>query len=150
MQSALANQTRQEELFTTERALSADGRARLQRITPILQTALAERHRKPLRQWVEGTWIALGGPACLQQASELDDAERFLQLLEKLNATGASSNGVSPTLEQLNEGLEKLFAAPDPQADERLQIMTMHKSKGLEFDTVILPGLHRQPRNQDS
>ena len=145
MHSALAIQTRQEELFTTERALSADGRARLQRITPILQTALAERHRKPLRQWVEGTWIALGGPACLQQASELDDAERFLQLLEKLNATGDV-----PTLEQLNEGLEKLFAAPDPQADERLQIMTMHKSKGLEFDTVILPGLHRQPRNQDS
>lgn len=145
MHSALANQTRQEELFTTERALSADGRARLQRITPILQTALAERHRKPLRQWVEGTWIALGGPACLQQASELDDAERFLQLLEKLNSVGEI-----PTLEQLNEGLEKLFAAPDPQADERLQIMTMHKSKGLEFDTVILPGLHRQPRNQDS
>jgi len=144
MQIALATQIRQEELFATERALSAEGRARLQRLTPVLQTALAERQRKPLRQWVEGTWLALGGPACLQNASELDDAERFLQLLEELNSTNEL-----PTLEQLQTGLNKLFAAPDPQADDRLQIMTMHKSKGLEFDVVILPGLHRSPRNQD-
>lgn len=149
MHLALSAQTQQEELFTTARALSAEGRARLQRVTPILQAALAERGRKPLRQWVEGTWLALGGPACLQSASELDDAERYLQLLEQLNAAGAFANGLGPTAEQLADALQKLFAAPDPQADERLQIMTMHKSKGLEFDTVILPGLHRQPRNQD-
>lgn len=144
LQTALATQIRQEELFATERALSADGRIRLLRITPVLQTALAERQRKPLRQWVEGTWLALGGPACLQNASELSDAERFLQLLEQLNSTSEL-----PTLDQLQTGLAKLFAAPDPQADERLQIMTMHKSKGLEFDVVILPGLHRSPRSQD-
>jgi ATP-dependent helicase/nuclease subunit A len=28
--------------------------------------------------------------------------------------------------------------------------MTVHKSKGLEFDCVILPGLHRPPRNGDT
>lgn len=144
MHSALATQVRQEELFATERLLSTDGRQRLARVTPILQNALQERQRKPLRQWVEGTWLALGGPACLKTASELTDAGRFLQLLEELNSAGEV-----PTLEKLQDQLQKLFAAPDPHADERLQLMTMHKSKGLEFDTVILPGLHRQPRNQD-
>lgn len=144
MHSALANQVSQEELFATERLLSTEGRQRLARIAPILQTAVQQRQRKPLRQWVEGTWLALGGAACLSQDSELTDAERFLQLLETLNATSEL-----PSLEQLQDHLKKLFAAPDPHADERLQLMTMHKSKGLEFDTVILPGLHRKPRNQD-
>jgi ATP-dependent exoDNAse (exonuclease V) beta subunit len=36
--------------------------------------------------------------------------------------------------------ITKLFAAPDSHG-ENLQMMTIHKSKGLEFDTVILPGL---------
>ena len=36
-----------------------------------------------------------------------------------------------------------LFAQPDANAGQRLQLMTIHKAKGLEFDTVILPGLGR-------
>jgi ATP-dependent exoDNAse (exonuclease V) beta subunit len=40
----------------------------------------------------------------------------------------------------------ELHAAPDAGADGALQIMTMHKAKGLEFDTVILPGLGRMGR----
>ncbi|HRE16288.1 MAG TPA: 3'-5' exonuclease, partial [Rhodocyclaceae bacterium] len=38
----------------------------------------------------------------------------------------------------------ELFAPPDPAPEAgALQMMTIHKSKGLEFDTVLLPGLHR-------
>nr|MDA3868464.1 DNA helicase UvrD [Gammaproteobacteria bacterium] len=49
----------------------------------------------------------------------------------------------------LNKKQEKLFALPDVEADSSLQIMTIHKAKGLEFDSVILPGLGRKPRNDD-
>jgi len=48
------------------------------------------------------------------------------------------SNQFSP--ERMAAEISKLFAAPD-QHGENLQMMTIHKSKGLEFDTVILPGL---------
>ena len=34
-----------------------------------------------------------------------------------------------------------LFALPDLAAPDRLQVMTIHKAKGLEFDAVIVPGL---------
>ncbi len=38
----------------------------------------------------------------------------------------------------------RLCALPDVAAtDESLQIMTIHKAKGLEFDTVIVPGLDK-------
>jgi len=39
------------------------------------------------------------------------------------------------------EQVNQLFAGTDAQADGRLQLMTIHKAKGLEFDTVILPSL---------
>lgn len=46
--------------------------------------------------------------------------------------------------------VKKLYAQPDSEADQRLQIMTIHKSKGLEFDVVIVPGLNRKSRNDDA
>jgi ATP-dependent exoDNAse (exonuclease V) beta subunit len=49
--------------------------------------------------------------------------------------------------------LESLYAEPDPLAKLEgpgsVQIMTIHKAKGLEFDTVIVPGLGRPPRHDD-
>jgi len=42
-----------------------------------------------------------------------------------------------------------LFAQPTANAGEVLQLMTIHKAKGLEFDTVILPGLGSVPRGED-
>jgi len=34
--------------------------------------------------------------------------------------------------------------------DDRVQVMTMHRAKGLEFDTVLLPGLGKGPGRDDS
>jgi len=115
----------------------------LARIVPILTRALDRRGRMPLRRLVESTWLELGGPACLA-AGDLADAEQFFGLL------AASDCGGEPArLEELDERLDRLYAAADPTADGRLQIMTMHKAKGLEFDTVIIPGLGRDIRNRD-
>lgn len=128
-----------------ELSLSGDGYDRLIRVAPILRKALEDRSRKPLRQWLEGTWVKLGGPACLSRQSDCENAERFFQCLEGLNELGEL-----PKRQELVDSVNSLFSAPDPEADDRLQIMSIHKSKGLEFDVVILPGLHRRPRGQDS
>ena len=53
------------------------------------------------------------------------------------------------TLEQLEQEMARLYAAPDPLADGSLQFMTLHKAKGLEFDTVILPGLDKTTGGDD-
>ncbi len=124
--------------------LSAAGRQRLARVLPVLDTALAERARSSLRAAVEGVWIALGGPACVADATDLEDGEVYLQLLENLGTGGAL-----PDVHELNQHVEQLFALPDVAANNALQLMTMHKAKGLEFDTVILPGLGRKPRHDE-
>jgi ATP-dependent exoDNAse (exonuclease V) beta subunit len=120
--------------------ISSDGRQRLARILPVLKRALQNRGKLSLRRLVESSWLSLNGPACVE-ASDLVDVRQFFALLEDLEMEGP--------LEILEERLGQLYAAPDPQAGPNLQLMTIHKAKGLEFDTVILPGLGRGVRSRD-
>jgi ATP-dependent exoDNAse (exonuclease V) beta subunit len=131
-------------LHQRREALSDDGRLRIQRILPVMEQAIAERGRRPLRNWVEGTWLKLGGPACVEDETALEDAAAYFDLLEGL-AEGADLTDFEWFREQVNA----LFAQPNANADGRLQLMTIHKAKGLEFDTVILPGLDGIPRGDD-
>lgn len=124
--------------------LSADGRLRLTRVWPVLAQAVSERGRKPLREAVEGAWLGVGGPAGLPSSTALEDCHTFLELLQQVDQVQATD-----PLALLDTKLERLYAQPDMTADGRLQIMTIHKSKGLEFDTVILPGLSNGSRNPD-
>jgi ATP-dependent exoDNAse (exonuclease V) beta subunit len=130
--------------------LSADGRQRLIHVRGVLAEALAGQGRQRRRRWIEDVWKKLGGPACLvaadgaPDAGGLADARAFLNRLDVLDAAGRFS------VDTLEDDMGRLFAAPDAQADGRLQLMTVHKAKGLEFDTVILPGLHRQLKGGDS
>jgi ATP-dependent exoDNAse (exonuclease V) beta subunit len=124
--------------------LSEEGQQRVLRILPILRSKIAERRRFPLRQFVEITWLALGGPACLEQSTDLDDVQAFFQLLETLDEGGDVSQ-----LDQLDKQVSQLYAAPNNQSENALQIMTIHNAKGLEFDTVILPHLERKSPNDD-
>ncbi len=118
--------------------LSGNAQLRLFRVRDVLNRALQERGRYSLRRWVEGTWIALGGPACLNNNTELQNCEIFLQLLDRLEVAGDLVR-----LVDLDQAVATLYAQADTSVDDSLQVMTIHKAKGLEFDTVILPGLGR-------
>ncbi len=68
--------------------LDADAQGRLDRVRGVLDTALAERLRGSLRDRVEGAWLALGGPACCEDATDLEDAEIFLDELAAADDAG--------------------------------------------------------------
>ena len=97
-----------------------------------------ERGRWPLRIWIERTWNALGGPATLTRVDDLDDAEAYLARLEQIE-TVADLDDVA----RLEEQLFRLFANARFAGAARVEVMTIHAAKGLEFDTVIVPGLQR-------
>ena len=126
--------------------LTEDGQVRAVKVRDILTAAFEERSRWPLRRWVERAWIQLGGPACLDgDEGAFADA---LAYFDHLEARQSASNIVD--LPQFEKGLADLFAQPDPHASERLQIMTIHKVKGMEFDTVIVAGLGRPDKMDDA
>ncbi|MGM0632988.1 MAG: UvrD-helicase domain-containing protein [Pseudomonadota bacterium] len=117
--------------------LSDDAQKRVARIAEAIREARRHSRRGTLRHRVQTTWLALGGPAAAGDAAALEDARAFFDLLE-----GSEQAADLDDINLLNEALDSLYARVDPEADGRLQVMTIHKSKGLEFDTVILPGLH--------
>ncbi|MCL2636299.1 MAG: PD-(D/E)XK nuclease family protein, partial [Betaproteobacteria bacterium] len=123
--------------------LSADGQARLRQVREVLHLVFAGRDRQHLRRWLEAAWLLLGGPRCLESPAALADVEAFFALLDRLAAAGRLD------AETLAARSGELFAPADPLGGA-VQMMTVHKSKGLEFDTVILPGLHHKTAGNDS
>ncbi|NNM59424.1 MAG: UvrD-helicase domain-containing protein, partial [Legionellales bacterium] len=124
--------------------LSTDAYTRLDRVVPLLDHAISQSFRLPLRQWVEHTWLALGGAACLPARSTLTDAKSYFDLL-----TTFESGNESLQFNDLEEKLKKAYSLSPLTEKARISIMTMHKAKGLEFDTVILPALESRTRPDD-
>lgn len=118
-----------------------------QSITHVLEQfteAFEHKERMSLSDTIKGLWSELLGPECLASLSDMADAERFFECLAALeNEQQAVDAAV------LQERIEKLYAAPNVNASNNLQIMTIHKAKGLEFDHVILPGLDRRAGSDD-
>ncbi|MGH9534311.1 MAG: UvrD-helicase domain-containing protein [Terriglobales bacterium] len=125
--------------------LSPPGLVALGRCLPVLAQAQAAVGRQPLHRVVEGAWIALGGCAAVrpaQRSADLQDARAYLDLLATLEQAG------DVDLDYLAERAGALRAAPRPDTSA-VQVMTIHQAKGLEFATVIVPGLDCIP-GQDS
>ncbi len=120
--------------------LSDDALARLLRIRAILLQAERTRRQMPIRQWLENTFIRLGGADAYEDEA-IAHAQRLFALIE---------NTQERTLDiaALERSVQRLFAEATPRANS-VAVMTIHRAKGLEFDHVIVPGLHRVSRIDD-
>jgi len=123
--------------------VGVDARGRLTRVRAVLEAAMRQRPAS-LRALVEGAWLALGGPACAGGPADHDNAGAFFELIEEMDDGGRLDTAA------LTQRIEDLHANPDPEADDSLQILSIHKAKGLEFDVVIVPGLGRRSRGDES
>lgn len=124
--------------------LSADGQHSLAHLITHIKVAFNNRERLSLHELIRGLWSDLLGPDCLSKQTDLIDAQRYFDCLHELDTAGDGFD-----LDLLQQRVEKLYAASDVTAPQTLQIMTIHKAKGLEFDHVILPGLDRRSANDD-
>jgi ATP-dependent exoDNAse (exonuclease V) beta subunit len=114
-------------------------RLHLERLRCVLSEALAGRGALPLASWLEATWLRLGAHDAYGPA-ELADARAFFAAL----AEGTTSFGWRGP-QDLEPVLEHLFSAP-AGGENPVQVMTIHRAKGLEFDHVLVPALDRTTR----
>ncbi len=123
--------------------LSEDGQRRINILFPLMQNSLHYRGRDSLSSSIKQLWLALGGPACLDSENEIEDAESFFVLLQSMQQ-------IQPiiSIERLKETVNRLYATHTNES-AAVQIMTIYAAKGLEFDTVILPHLEKQPPYED-
>ena len=125
-------------------ALSVQGQTAIGYVMQAFGVALHHRDRMCVADSIRGLWHQLLGPECLSSSADLADCERSFDCLALLESERGSID-----LAVLQEQVEKLYAAADVSAPNTLQIMTIHKAKGLEFGHVILPGLDRKAGNDE-
>ena len=111
--------------------------ARLVRVREVLARALERRDSGPAADWLEATWVQLGAPDAYPRA-ELGDARVFFSALAE---RAAAFEWRGP--EDFPALLQDLYSAADAAGANPVQVMTIHRAKGLEFDHVLVPGLDR-------
>jgi len=122
--------------------ISEDGRARCRRLRSTLEAAFRVRSHSGIARWVERTWLMLGGASCASSPQDLELANAAFARLGELEQRGL------PDAADLAGSFADLYA--DQGAPSAVEIMTIHKAKGLEFDMVVLPALDRYvPRSRD-
>jgi ATP-dependent exoDNAse (exonuclease V) beta subunit len=120
--------------------LSTDGQKRTTRFIDTLQPVMDLFPAVNFRNLLEGCWVSLGGPACTDSYTAKDIQVFFDKVSEVLDG------GDFDNLHNFEAILENLFANPSTGEGHAVQIMTIHKAKGLEFDFVLLPGLGKKSK----
>ncbi|HEY1900802.1 MAG TPA: UvrD-helicase domain-containing protein [Terracidiphilus sp.] len=120
--------------------LSPPGRIAAQRVLSTLASAPALRASElttSLGTSLQQIWLTLGGADCCDATAHAN-LDLLWSCLDRLPAGEPDLLGPA-----LHAALDKLTALPDPNAssDCGVQLMTIHKSKGLEFEVVIVPDL---------
>ena len=117
-----------------QKKLSEDGQLRLQRLISVLNIVERDHRSESLGWAAKSVWHSLNADACITDKEKVD-VNRVFTLLE---AESTGSRTFSMT--RFDELLAKLYATPK---SGKVTLMTIHKSKGLEFDSVFLTGFGR-------
>jgi len=126
------------------KSLDETTRRRIEHLKAALAPCLRMAGRAGVRHLLQTAALRMGIAGLLPEEGRRN-IDALLSLVDELDVAG----GISFIL--LDERLEKLFAAPDSSAEAaRVELMTMHGAKGLQWDTVILPGLGRRPAGGDT
>ena len=116
-------------------ALDGDARARAGFLYQALAPCLQAAGRVPLRPLLAQSWQRLAMPSLLGTDAGRN-VEAMFDLVAELDIGGLIDFAL------LDERLEQLYASPDSDPEAaRVELLTMHGAKGLQWDVVILPGL---------
>ncbi len=126
------------------RLLSEDGRTRAMHLAAALAPCVESAGRLPVRDLLESAMQRMGMAALLDEIS-VSNVQSTLMLIESLDQGGHVD------FDLFDEQLEELFAAPDTSPEAaRVELLTMHGAKGLQWDAVVLLGLGHGKKGGDA
>ncbi|AGF46692.1 ATP-dependent exoDNAse (exonuclease V) beta subunit [Candidatus Kinetoplastibacterium desouzaii TCC079E] len=115
---------------------------RISQVALVLLSNYGQSNNFPMATFVEDVWQKLGGANVYQDKDANKDANSIFDLIDEHFPYGILD------IDQFEDRVNNLFASSNSNnIDHCVDIMTMHKSKGLQFDTVILHGLHHSSKN---
>jgi ATP-dependent exoDNAse (exonuclease V) beta subunit len=117
---------------------------RLERFAAALDEEASAFGREPFAVTLQRLWETLEGPAVTALASGPSGVANAMALFELLGKCPSSPG--EEALARLERLLESAYTPPDPRgAVSGVQVMTIHGSKGLEFDHVFAVDLDYRP-----
>lgn len=111
---------------------SEETNKRLARLTTAFESAYAEDHRS-LRSILQRLWYRLGGLYAYDDSQTLENAYRFFAFVES-----TAENTVD--FDSLKRWIDSQYAS-ETNEEARVEVMTVHTAKGLEWDYVFVPKL---------
>ena len=128
--------------------ISQPEQTRLEWMRQQLERIFLQRGEGTLSEWILRAWRRLGGDAIHHHRGLPGQTEREVSaFFERLSLMEQGGDLID--LHRLQQRLQQQNLRSDAATDVQVEVMTIHKSKGLQFDTVILPGLGRRPRSGD-
>ena len=120
--------------------LSQDGQIGAGRVLRLLDSLPRLQSQLPnatLGTWLKKAWLLVEGHRCVNSAAFVN-LELLWRSLDRV--PGGAQGFLDGEIDQV---IDSLTALPDPESnpDCGVQLMTIHKAKGLEFEVVIVPDL---------
>ncbi len=138
--------------FETINDLTSDAKMRLARFVPVMRYWLSQRQRNTISAFIRGLWVSLCGPYCYDEAYLLNDIDKIVNLIGDcyIQNPNTQFRDIKKRISQLYADISLESDHGCVNASSKIELMTIHKAKGLEFDTVILPHLHAKTKNHES
>ena len=124
--------------------LDKNSARRLRSFVEVIRENIQYRGRISHRYFVEGIWRQLNGEESMVDSNDIQNIDLFLELLEE------ASEILSVDFIKLERLIENKFISKTSIQKNSIKFLTIQKSKGLEFDHVIIPNLNKRTRNEES
>ncbi|UOF93812.1 MAG: hypothetical protein IR526_00055 [Bordetella sp.] len=122
-----------------KKVLSLSEYSRVEYISTILLDETNKFGMIPFSAWIESLWRRLGGDI-LYNDNDGYIAENFFKILDEISEK--ENFDLSDLENKINDSFISNHSNKAENNNSVVQLMTIHKSKGLQFDTIILYGLH--------
>lgn len=116
---------------------------RIEFFLKVITASLDKANKSDWGELLRSTWENLSGDNTLLNESDYILINQYLQIIDE------DESLINEPI-KLIAHIKSKYTSDISKLDKHVEFLTIHKSKGLEFDHVIIPGLNRRPKNNDT
>ena len=124
--------------------LNKNSLRRLNNFINVIKNNIEYRSRVAHRYFVESVWRQLRGDKSMIDTQDIENINLFLEFLDQC------SDILSIDFKKLERLIQNKYISKTSVEKNSIKFLTIQKSKGLEFDYVIIPNLNRGSKNSES
>ncbi|MGP5159848.1 UvrD-helicase domain-containing protein [Pseudoalteromonas prydzensis] len=108
-----------------------------------INNAIDNKHRQDFDTLLTGLWFQLHGPSLAKNKQDIENVDALFNLFVDVSMSEISLAWLERQLDSLYAKSNSEYIS-DVEGHINVELMTIHQSKGLEFDYVFIPGMHKR------